>query len=116
MLADAKILMKSAPSAFRRRTSSRIESGARRALLIGWSDVRMRDPGVGPVAMKSRRSLSSGEPGLWIVVTPDVSVAKAFATIANIDCTGVSPSLGVWYRPARLKYQLTCAWPSIRPG
>src|SRR4051812_5526523 len=51
MLCDAKILMKSAPSAFRRRTISRSVSGVRRGLLIGCSDVRILGPGIAPDAM-----------------------------------------------------------------
>ena len=85
MLADAKILMTSAPSALRPRTCARSESGDSRWLLIGFSEVSTRGPGISPAAIQSRRSLSSGEPGLWTVVNPAMSVAYALPAVDKID-------------------------------
>src|SRR4051812_16591702 len=116
MLADAKILMTSAPSAFRCRTCARSVSGVGRWLLNGLSEVNTRGPGIWPRAIHSRRSLSSGEPGLWIVVKPAINVAYAFPAVDNIDWTGVSLSVPrEWYRPSRLKYQVRCECASIIP-
>jgi len=64
--------------------------------LIEFSDVTTRGPGSPCVSIHSRRSLSSGEPGLSTVVNPALSVAAALAAAASMDWTGVSPSRAVW--------------------
>ena len=52
---------------------------------MGVSDVITRGPGICPIAIQSRRSLSSGEPGLWIVVNPAIKVAYAFPAVDSIS-------------------------------
>jgi hypothetical protein len=93
MLREAKILIRSAPRALKSRTRCRMVSGE--PPLMEPNDVRIRGPGIAPRAIASRRSLSSDEPGLCSVVTPERSVIQAFPAAASAPWTGVSPSLGV---------------------
>ena len=74
MLAEAKILIRSAPSAFFLRMSSRICSGVHFAFAIEPSDVRMRGPGSTPRLIASRSGLSDAAPTLCTVVKPAISV------------------------------------------
>jgi hypothetical protein len=74
MLAEAKIFTRSAPSALRSRTCSRICSGVSFGLLIWPSDDSKRGPGSTPRAIASRSALSRGEPTLCTVVNPAISV------------------------------------------
>src|ERR1051325_5060882 len=70
-----KIFAKSAPSPLSFLTVSRICSGVSFGSSIGSSEVNSRGPGTLPAWMAARNSLSSGEPTLWIVVKPAISVA-----------------------------------------
>src|SRR5688572_6338792 len=89
--AGGEDLMRSAPRALKSRTRCRMESGD--PPLMEPNDVRIRGPGTAPRAIASRRSLSSLEPGLCSVVTPDIRVWYALPAAASAPCTGVSPSL-----------------------
>ena len=80
MLAEAKILMTSAPSAASRRTSRRISLGSPLRTWIDCSEVRIRGPGILPRAIQFRRSASSREPRFCTVVIPPIKVMYAFST------------------------------------
>ena len=43
----------------------------------GATAVRMRGPGNSPLAIASRKGTSAGEPTLWTVVKPAISVTQA---------------------------------------
>ena len=79
MLADAKILMRSAPSAFILRTAARISSGVIFGFAICPSELSSRGPGSTPRAIASRRGLSDAAPTLWMVVKPAIIVTQAFS-------------------------------------
>src|SRR5207245_659997 len=59
MLAEAKILIRSAPWALRWRTSARSESGPTRGSASGSNEVKIRGPGSPCVAIQSPRSASA---------------------------------------------------------
>ncbi len=79
MLAEAKILITSAPSAFFFLTSARISSTVMLGLEIWPSEVSRRGPGITPRASASRSGLSDIAPRLWTVVKPAINVVKAFS-------------------------------------
>ncbi len=79
MLADAKILIRSAPSALNARTRSRICSVVHFALPIDPIEVRMRGPGSTPRLIASRNGLSEAAPTLCTVVKPFINVTYAFS-------------------------------------
>src|SRR5881409_3305893 len=79
MLAYAKILIRSAPSAFLRRTYSRSCCGVSRSSVIWSSEVRILGPGSTPRAIACRRGLSEGLPTLCTVVNPAINVTYAFS-------------------------------------
>ena len=79
MLADAKILITSAPADASSSTRARISSGPPLPSVMGWIDVRIRGPGSDPRAIASRTGTSSGPPRLCTVVTPLASMFQAFS-------------------------------------
>jgi hypothetical protein len=79
MLAEAKILIRSAPSAFFFRMSARMSSTVILGLETCPSEVSSRGPGRTPRAMASRNGLSDVAPTLWTVVNPAISVTYAFS-------------------------------------
>ena len=79
MLADAKILIRSAPAAFFWRMSARMSSGVIFGFDTWPSELRMRGPGSTPRAIASRRGLSDIAPTLCTVVKPAISVTNAFS-------------------------------------
>ena len=82
MLFEAKILTTSAPRAACRRTHSRIASGVALVSLNEPNDVRIRGPLTSPRSIAALSALSAGDPMLWTVVYPAMSVTYAFCVAA----------------------------------
>ena len=117
MLAEAKILITSAPAAATSSTCARISAGPPVPSITGRTEVSTRGPGREPLAMALRSGMSSEPPTLCTVVTPLRSMFHAFSAAYSICSRGPSVETLLCSRSvSRSKCQPRCTWVSISPG